>query len=141
MLFRSDVLEFRRVVGREIARLAAARATADDLAKLRDLAQQARDEALSPEQVFDLDFAFYGAMASASNNRVVGLLVNTVRKATEQFKPLLSILIISRERVSGHHDALIAAIEARDVDGAGQVAEQYLQDGERPVRQNDWSPR
>ncbi len=131
-----DVLEFRRLFGREIARLAAARAKPKDLAKLRDLADKARDEALSLDQVFELDFAFYGAMASASHNRVVGLLVNTVRKATEQFKPLLSILIVSRERMSEHHDALIAAIEAGDADRAGKVAEQYLQDGETRVLQS-----
>lgn len=130
-----DVLEFRRLFGREIARLAAARAKPHDLAKLRGLADQARDESLSSEQVFALDFEFYGAMASASSNRVVGLLVNSVRKATEQFKPLLSILIVSRERVSAHHDELIAAIEAGDVDRAGQVAERYLQDGEKRVLQ------
>jgi len=131
----TDVLEFRRLFGREIARLAAVRATPQDLAKLRDLADQAREPSLSSEQVFDLDFAFYGAMAAASSNRVVGLLVNTVRNATDQFKPLLSILIVSRERVSAHHDELIAAIEARDGARAADVAAQYLQDGEKRVLQ------
>ncbi|MBU3994467.1 MAG: FCD domain-containing protein, partial [Actinobacteria bacterium] len=41
-----DIFEFRRFVGRELARLAALRATPDDLAALTGIARAAADPAL-----------------------------------------------------------------------------------------------
>ena len=62
-----DLLEFRRIFGREIARLAAARAgkDKDGLAKLRALADKA-DHASAAGDLFDLDFDFYVAVAAMS---------------------------------------------------------------------------
>jgi len=124
-----DLFEFRRVFGREVARLAAERAQEADVIRLRDLAERARAPELTAEQVFDIDFEFYGALSEAARNRVVTMLVNTVRKSTEAFRPLLSLLIVSRERVSEHHRAIIAAIEAHDGARAARVADDYLQAG------------
>jgi len=124
-----DVFEFRRVFGREVARLAAERATEADLERLRDIAARSLDPALSREQVFDLDFEFYWALSEAARNRVVSMLVNTVRKSAAAFRPLLALLIVSRERVSEHHRSLLAAIEAQDPDRAARVADEYLQAG------------
>ena len=128
-----DIFEFRRVFGSQIARLAAERATDGHIAELRELAARARQPELSAEEVFDADFAFYAALSSAAGNRVIGMLVNTVRKSTDAFRPLLALLIVSRELVSQHHDDLIAAIVARDADRAARVANAYLLAGEKKV--------
>src|ERR1041384_7638684 len=83
-----DLLEFRRIFGRELARLAAARSRdKDGLAKLRALADRA-DHVTGALELFDLDFDFYVAIAQLSGNQVMLLLIHTVRDGVRGFMPL-----------------------------------------------------
>jgi DNA-binding FadR family transcriptional regulator len=125
-----DLLEFRRILGREIARLAAARSRADTvgLARLRGLADRA-DQTLAAPELFDIDFAFYVAIAQMSGNQVMLLLVNTVRDGVRGFLPLLANLAAPHDAVRGHHRELIAAIERGDPIAAGRIADDYLRLG------------
>jgi DNA-binding FadR family transcriptional regulator len=125
-----DLLEFRRIFGREIARLAADRGGKDkpSLAKLRALADKA-DITQSPLELFDLDFEFYVGVAQLSGNQVMLLLINTVRDGVRGFMPLLANLAAPQEAVRKHHRELIAAIEKSDVAAAGRVADEYLRLG------------
>src|SRR6185436_4497891 len=61
-----DVLEFRRIYGREVARLAAVRAEPADLDKLREIADAADAPGLSAEDVLRIDFDFYVALTRAA---------------------------------------------------------------------------
>lgn len=126
-----DLLEFRRIFGREIARLAAARTPAsavDGLAKLRELADRA-DRVAGALDLFEIDFDFYVAVAQLSGNHVMLLLINTVRDSVRTFMPLLANLAAPGEIVRKHHRELIAAVEQGDVAGAGRVADEYLRMG------------
>lgn len=125
-----DLLEFRRIFGREIARLAALRSSKDKdgLAKLRALADKA-DHTSGASELFDLDFDFYVALASLSGNQVMLLLINTVRDGVRNFMPLLANLAGPGDSVRKHHRDLIASIEKGDVVGAGRIAEDYLKMG------------
>jgi GntR family transcriptional repressor for pyruvate dehydrogenase complex len=124
-----DVLEFRRIVGREVARLAAARAAPEDIATLREIARQADDPELSPARVFEIDFEFYISMTAAAKNRVMVLLINTVRDAVAAYLPLLGHLAFSLDAVAAHHEALIDAIDRGDADEAARIADLYLEGG------------
>ena len=125
-----DLLEFRRIFGRELARLAAARSAKDKdgLVKLRALADKA-DHAAAAGELFDLDFEFYVAIAAMCGNRVMLLLINTVRDGVRNFMPLLANLAGPQDQVRKHHRELIAAIERGDVPGAGKIADEYLRMG------------
>lgn len=125
-----DLLEFRRIFGRELARLAAARSINDKpgLAKLRALADRA-DQVTGALELFDLDFDFYVAVAQLSGNQVMLLLINTVRDGVRGFMPLLANLAAPGDSVRVHHRELIAALEAGDVALAGKVADDYLRLG------------
>jgi DNA-binding FadR family transcriptional regulator len=126
-----DLLEFRRIFGRELARLAAARFTkASDsgLGKLRELADRA-DKVTGALELFELDFDFYVAVAQLSGNQVMLLLINTVRDGVRSFMPLLANLAAPGEIVRKHHRELIAAVEKGDVVNAGRVADEYLRMG------------
>lgn len=125
-----DLLEFRRIVGREMARLAAARSSQNPagVAKLRALADQA-DATQSASALFELDFEFYVALAAMGGNQVMLLLLNTVRDAVRGFTPLVANLAIPQEQVRTHHRDLIAAIECGDVAAAGAIADDYLRMG------------
>src|SRR5260370_26590425 len=54
----ADVLEFRRLFGREAARQAAERVTVDALVRLETIIERAANAALDPEEVLKLDFEF-----------------------------------------------------------------------------------
>src|SRR6187431_2839175 len=97
-----DLLEFRRIFGRELARLAAARSTKDGLAKLRALADRG-DQLSGSAELFELDFDFYVALAQLSGNQVMLLLINTVRDGVRGFTPLLANLAAPGDTVRKHH--------------------------------------
>jgi GntR family transcriptional repressor for pyruvate dehydrogenase complex len=125
-----DLLEFRRIFGRELARLAAVRAAADreGIARLRAIADKA-DRASAAAELLDLDFDFYVTMAQMSKNQVMLLLVNTVRDGVRGFLPLLSNLTAPQDTVRKHHRELIAAIERGDANAASRVADDYMRMG------------
>ena len=123
-----DLLEFRRLFGRELARLCAARAQKDGLTRLRAIADKA-DHTHGAAELFDLDFEFYVALAAASGNQVMMLLINTVRDGVRNFMPLLANLAGPQDQVRKHHRDLIAAIEKGDAASAGKIADDYLRMG------------
>ncbi|HEY0253908.1 MAG TPA: FadR/GntR family transcriptional regulator [Kofleriaceae bacterium] len=122
-----DLLEFRRIMGREIARLAAAR-SAKETGKLKALADKA-DQLTGAAELFDLDFDFYVALAAICGNQVMLLLINSVRDGVKGFMPLLANLAGPQDQVRKHHRDLISAIERGDVAAAGRVADDYLKMG------------
>lgn len=125
-----DLLEFRRIFGRELARLAAARAARDKagIGKLRALADRA-ELVTGALELFDLDFQFYVAIAQLSGNQVMLLLINTVRDGVRSFMPLLANLAVPGDSVRKHHRELIAAFERGDIHTAGRIADEYLRLG------------
>jgi len=125
-----DLLEFRRIFGREIARLAAARVGQDPtgMTKLVALADRA-DAVTDAIELFDVDFDFYVAVAQLCGNQVMLLLINTVRDGVRGFMPLLANLAGPGDTVRKHHRELIAALERGDVTGAGRIADDYLRMG------------
>lgn len=127
-----DMLEFRRVFGREVARLAAERATEEHLATLREFATRAEGD-VSLEELFDADFEFYVAMTAGTGNRVMGLLINTVRDAVKSYTPLLMHLTAPFESVRQHHQELLAALESRDGERASAIVDAYMASGAERV--------
>lgn len=129
-----DVLEFRQVIGREVARLAAERRTTNDLAVLREIAERAADPQVELGRMFGIDFDFYVALTAATQNRVMVLLINTVRDAVAEYSTLLAHLTVTSAQVVEHHRELIAALEAKDADAAAASADRYLGAGANHVR-------
>jgi GntR family transcriptional regulator, transcriptional repressor for pyruvate dehydrogenase complex len=123
-----DLLEFRRLFGREIAKLVARRAAKDSLHRLEAIADRA-DAAATATELFELDFEFYVVMASLSGNQVMLLLINTVREGVRSFMPLLANLAAPQEAVRRHHRELLAAFAAGDPVAAGRIADDYLRLG------------
>ncbi|MBK7194685.1 MAG: FadR family transcriptional regulator [Myxococcales bacterium] len=123
-----DMLELRRIFGREIARLAAYRASPDGLVRLKALADKA-DAAATPTELFEVDFEFYVALTQVAGNTVMGLLINTVREGVRSYMPLLANLTASPEAVRAHHRALLDAVGAKDAERAAKVADDHLRTG------------
>ena len=123
-----DMLEFRRLFGREVARLAAFRGGKEAAARLRPHADKA-DKAMSVVALFEADFEFYVALTHVSGNQVMVLLINTVREGVRSFMPLLSNLAAAPDDVRKHHREIIIAVEAKNGEAAARAADEYLRGG------------
>lgn len=126
LALRRDLQEVRVVLGREVARLAALRCEPEDLAELRRLQQRSLSQPLFPEDLLQLDMEVFAALARASHNQVVQLLVNSIRAAVS-FQPALFVpLIPEAKQVLEYHRALMDLLAARDLDGSAELTESYL---------------
>jgi len=112
------LLETRRIIERGAAELAALRRTEDDLAAMRDAISrmEATREAASFAAA-DLDF--HTALFAAGHNAYLGALLQPVRQLLIDHRVLTSSTVAGRHHGIAAHRSILAAVEARDVDGAG----------------------
>jgi GntR family transcriptional repressor for pyruvate dehydrogenase complex len=123
-----DLLEFRRLFGREVARISAHRATKDGIAKLREVAQRS-EQSTTALELLEADFEFYVTLTQLTGNQVMVLLINTVRDGVRSYMEFLANLAPVADPVRKHHRELIAAIEAHDAARAAQIADTHLAAG------------
>ncbi len=123
-----DVLEFRRLFGREVARLAAERGSDEDLKKIEALVERGAS-AVEPEELLKLDFELYVALTQAGKNRVLQLLINTIRGAVESYSAFFAAFNPPAATVRKHHKDLLRALQARDGDKAAEIADAHLKRG------------
>lgn len=122
----NDVLEFRQIFGREIARLAAQRADQNALDRLKSIVDR---EAESAEEALLLDLDLYFELARASGNILFILLLNPVRSAVRKFSSFFSGFNPSKDEVKAHHRAIWEALIKRDAEAAYQASDQHLGQG------------
>jgi GntR family transcriptional repressor for pyruvate dehydrogenase complex len=120
-----DVLEYRRIMEKGTVALVAEKATAEDIASLR------QSYALMVEQQFDMDafahadLGFHMALALASRNPII-IKVNSI------IKDILSVSMESIVQKLGtrdgldYHQRLIDAIEAHDAKLAESIMEEHV---------------
>lgn len=118
-----DILEFREVAGTQMARLAAGRATEEQIAALERVA--ARD-AEDPEDVLRQDLDFYFELSRATGNLVFPLLYNPMRATVRRFIRFFASVNPEPEVTRKHHRVLIDAIRRRDADEAARTAARHL---------------
>lgn len=123
-----DVFEVRRTLEIEIARLAAARRDAGDLAKLQESLEGRELHAHSHDDpdFIGADLAFHLAVAEASKNPV---LVDLYRAFSRAVSEAITTVVADpelRPDVSPHHRRLVAAISDGNATRAATVTAQYL---------------
>ena len=128
-----ELLDYRRAVEPLISRLAARLRRRTDLGAMRATIRSmisARDE---PEYM-RFDTEFHLAVASATQNR---FLMRTMEDIRLQLNDALSLLPESEtwhRRISGEHEAIFAAIDARDSGGAEKATVLHVDHSDRSVR-------
>jgi DNA-binding FadR family transcriptional regulator len=124
-----DVLDFRRWFGREAARMAAERATEEDIKTLESIADKAGDPNVDVGELLKLDFEFYVALTHAGKNAVLRLLINTMRPAVLNYAPFFAQFNAAPATVRKHHRDLIKSIREKDGEGASKTADGFLKKG------------
>ena len=120
------VFEARRSVERAVARLAAARAGAEDLARLRShLGAEARAHGEDDRpRLIRLSGEFHALLAEAARNRV---LHGVVKELVARTSLIIAMYGATAENCRiGEHDAILAAIIERDAEAAARLVSDHL---------------
>jgi DNA-binding GntR family transcriptional regulator len=136
--------QFREVIEAATVRLAIEGASDDDLRSLADLARSA-DEIETPEHSVDTGTSFHLELARLAGNPFLTAAMDDALTRLYRARWLAVASAPSRERASDEHEALAAAIAARDPDaaelamvahlrGTGERLMSSLESGRRALR-------
>ena len=122
----ADLIELRRIIEPQAARLAAERATQTDLLAIRQAYGEMVDAVAGRADYITADAGFHSAVLTASHNQFLGQLQSA----------LIQILKLSFSISAQHPDsaltslpfqeALLLRIEARDANGAAAIVETMI---------------
>jgi GntR family transcriptional repressor for pyruvate dehydrogenase complex len=121
-----DVLVARRALERESARLAAERATAEDVAAIRAALAQQRVVVGTNGAAVDADERFHAVIARASRNRVLAAAIDLIRRDKPLALRLDAILRRTTHMWVVGHESILAAVERRDPEAAERAMVQHL---------------
>ncbi|MGH9665440.1 MAG: FadR/GntR family transcriptional regulator [Bryobacteraceae bacterium] len=124
----SDLCETRLILETEIVALAAKRASADDLRRLRDLdrAMQNGRRLATPEFV-NLDVGFHLSLAAAAKNEVLAQLLSTIRGLLQDWVLKSQRLAEARGLANSGHPKILEAIAARRTGEARRAMADHLE--------------
>jgi GntR family transcriptional regulator, transcriptional repressor for pyruvate dehydrogenase complex len=128
-----ELLDYRRTLEPALSRLAAERRRRDDLVKMRRAIKDMADATSEPVYM-RCDTEFHLAVAGATHNRYLRRAQEEVRLELNDALSLLPESETWHRRLSGEHEAILEAIEARDADGAESATELHVDNSERGVR-------
>ncbi|MET9760750.1 FadR/GntR family transcriptional regulator [Streptomyces sp. NPDC006372] len=125
-----QIAELRRAIEGEAAHLAATRATAGDLARMREALDAIDSAVAAGGDGVDEDLAFHRSIAESTGNTV---MVSTLRYLGEVLRSGIRVTRANEARrndfieaVREEHHAILAAIEARDADAARAAARRHM---------------
>jgi DNA-binding FadR family transcriptional regulator len=140
-----ELLAARRMIEGEVAALAATTATQSDIAALRGLNEEIRRETAAGQTGVEPDRAFHRRLAEATRNGVLAEIVSQLWEGMTG--PILTRFHELTNRPGKHrtniadHEAIVAAVERRDADGArramavhvGHVEQVFVEDEAEPA--------
>lgn len=124
----AELMEFRVMIEAELARLAAQRATEENLQRIQDCLEQMRLSTGDISRLTQYDTAFHMEIARACGNRI---LESTMENAKEIFQEgvyeafQVDTAANVREALS-YHSRILEAIRARDSEAAYSLMRQHL---------------
>ena len=122
-----SLAEARSVVEVALTELAATRATAEDLARIRAAMTAMRENATDLPAFIRADFEFHLAIADAGHNELLAQFYHLTRSLFKEVSyELISLPMVQDESIE-IQAAVLQAIEARDPQGARQAAEAHMQ--------------
>jgi DNA-binding FadR family transcriptional regulator len=124
-----QLMEVRLVVDPLAARLAAERATAEDLGRIAASIERQRQVGVrtSHEDWFTENLYFHWSIAAAAHNPVVRVLSESLHDIVLMGGLRVPMEERERERSIAEHDAVYERIEARDPDGAERRLREHLE--------------
>jgi GntR family transcriptional repressor for pyruvate dehydrogenase complex len=121
-----EVLIARRALERETARLAAERATDEDIARLEETVREQRAALKTGRVAADADVRFHAQVAQAGRNRVLAAAIELIRRDKQVTLALDEMLRRTTHRYAVGHEGIVAAIRSRDPEAAERAMLEHL---------------
>lgn len=121
-----DLLEIRRILESETAGLAAQRATEKDIRELENIVWLVQKPDITLEEFIDLDVKFHMAVANASGNAGLQILIKNITSALEKVYPRFCTLEIAENSAIPLQREIVHAISHHDLETAKQKMAQHL---------------
>ncbi|MCY7419851.1 MAG: FadR family transcriptional regulator [Chloroflexi bacterium] len=129
------VTEVRRVLETEIAALAAARRTTNDLIALDAILNAAGSHLDDPDAFVKEDVAFHQALAGASHNELFSIILDSLAQLMLEVR-LLGLRIPGTPRRSlTHHRTVFEAVRAGDPDRARRAMDSHMDEARQTLRE------
>jgi len=124
----TDLVEVRKVIETACARLAAEKATEEQISHLERIVEAMAEVRNDLDAYLAQDLNLHLGIAQASGNRIFPQMLELVR---EVFHSELRSTVYTAgaiEKGFGYHRAVVHAIRMRDPDGAGEAMKEHLED-------------
>lgn len=125
--FFQNVVELRRIVEPEAARLAAERASDAEIAELRAVFREMEAAVDDPDAYLEPDLRFHELILRACHNELLEHMASTMRAIFR----LLFVATRTRRSIreaTGLHEAIVTALESRDGDAAETAMRALIED-------------
>lgn len=126
---KMEILELRRVLEVETARLAAKKIKDEPLLRMKEIVDIMK-ETLDEEYNVVLDKEFHYIIAKESGNRLIVSILTAVSSLIDSFIKEAREAILSheenRETLTKHHENIYLALAAHDEEQAGQVMQEHM---------------
>ena len=122
----ADLLEARAFMERDLAGLAAERATAEELTGIENTIRFMAEKLAAGEAVTDADLAFHGAVAQAAHNEVLANAAQLIRSVMKYWIHLKLAMTDVAGKAIEHHKLIFAAIQSRDPEAARRLMQDHL---------------
>jgi GntR family transcriptional repressor for pyruvate dehydrogenase complex len=122
----ADLLEARVFLERDLAGLAAERATAEEVTAIELTIHIMGEKLAAGEAVTDADLAFHGAVAHAAHNEVLANAAQLIRSVMKYWIHLKLAMADVAEKAIERHKLIFAAIRDRDPEAARRLMQDHL---------------
>jgi DNA-binding FadR family transcriptional regulator len=130
MAYRSDLqdelLDVRRMFEPAVARVAALRATEEDLADLQRILETQRQKLKAGQSAIAEDTAFHAILARSTRNRVVMSIMATLNDLLVESRTQSLLQKGRPARSIDGHESVVAALRRRDAEGASQAMYNHI---------------
>lgn len=128
------VLEIRRVLEVANAGFAAQRRTNEDLAEMERILRDASTLSYDRYRFAELDVAFHAAVARATHNELLSLLLDSVADILLTWRQFSFDVPGTPERAFVYHRAIYEQIQRGDAEGARRAMREHLVESEDTMR-------
>ena len=123
----NSLIELREILELNTVRMAAQRATEDDIIKLERANWMTREPGLTKKEKQERDIAFHNTIAEIAGNPVIAELLASVRTVIAQNVETQKAEILDFEWGRDFHSEIVGAIKEQDPDKAYQAMNDYFE--------------
>jgi GntR family transcriptional repressor for pyruvate dehydrogenase complex len=130
-----ELMEVRRILEVEVAALAAERAGPKEVAEMRGRLEAMRASIEAPEGYVDADVEFHAALARATENRVLLVMLEPVVDLLRASREVSASRPGSARRALGEHERVLERVERGDAAGAREEMRQHMDATARDIEE------